>query len=143
MPACWDGKLGWKVVPEPADDESAGAYRRRLFNRLARKLASDHELANVRADDVSSQPIVFDNFEKMLLDAAKAEGASPSLDNLPPSGELMERHRTDSDTGMKINEFFGRESFIKSMGLPGRRVVNIRNPKDNTVLWGRPLEQAR
>jgi hypothetical protein len=31
----------------------------------------------IRADDVSGQPIVFDNFGTMLLDAAKAEGERP------------------------------------------------------------------
>ena len=73
-------------VPAAVDDEAPAAYRRRLFNRLARKLAPDHELAQIRADDVSGQPIVFDNFEAMLLDAAKAEGERPSTENCQATG---------------------------------------------------------
>ena len=79
------------TVPEPADDEAPAAYRKRLFNRLARKLAPDHDLARVRADDVSGQPIVFDNFETLLLQAAQREGEQPSVENLPATGELVSR----------------------------------------------------
>src|SRR6478736_9589939 len=57
-------------VPAPVDDEAPSAFRKRLFNRLARRLPSGHDLADVRADDLGSQPVVFDNFERMLLDAA-------------------------------------------------------------------------
>jgi hypothetical protein len=44
-------------VPAAVDDEAPAAYRRRLFNRLARKLPSGHDLKDVRADDVSAQPM--------------------------------------------------------------------------------------
>ena len=129
-------------VPAAVDDEAPAAYRRRLFNRLARKLAPDHELAQIRADDVSGQPIVFDNFEAMLLDAAKAEGERPSTENLPSDGSLIARNRVD-DMGAKTTEFFGRESFVKSMGLPGRRVLRICNPKTGDVLHGPRFRRTR
>jgi hypothetical protein len=130
------------TVPEAADDEPAGAYRRRLFNRLARKLASDHELAQVRADDLGGQPIVFDNFEAMLLQAAKAEGERPSIDNLPSNGALVARHRTD-DMGSRVTEWFGKQSFIADMGRPGRRVVRIVDRRSGQVIWGQPFPSAR
>jgi hypothetical protein len=129
-------------VPAPVDDESPTAFRKRLFNRLARKLPPDHDLAQLRADDLGSQPIVFDNFEIELIKAATAEGASPSFENLPDDGSLVARHRTDSATGERMTEFFGRESFIKSMGREGRRVLHIKNPASGAVLWGRALETA-
>ena len=69
------------------DDEAPARYRSRLFNRLARRLASYHELASIRADDVSSSPVVFRNFEQMLLDAATQQGLKPSTENLPANGE--------------------------------------------------------
>jgi hypothetical protein len=121
-------------VPAAVDDEASAAYRRRLFNRLARKLPSGHDLADVRADDVSAQPIVFDNFEAMLLDAAKAEGERPSAENLPPDGTLVARHRQD-DMGQRITEFFGRESFLKSMGREGRRVAAIYDRNSGQAIW--------
>ncbi len=128
-------------VPEPVDDEPAENFRKRLFNRLARRLAPDHELAQIRADDVSSSPVVFDRFEVMLLDAAQQEGLKPSVENLPDDGMVM-RVRADANTGVKFNEFFGRESFVKGLTRPGRRVACILNPKDNSVTWGRPARQT-
>ena len=70
-------------VPAPVDDEAPSRYRARLFNRLARRLPPDHKLAQIRSDDLGSQPQVFDNFEEMIIDAAKAEGERPSQENLP------------------------------------------------------------
>ena len=93
-------------VPAPVDDESPSAYRKRLFNRLTRRLPPNHKLASIRADDLGSQPIVLDNFEAMLLEAAAAEGSSPSIANLPPDGSIVMRVRSDANTGAKINEFF-------------------------------------
>ena len=78
----------------------------------------------------------------MLLDAAKAEGERPSLDNLPPSGELVARHRTD-DMNAKVTEWYGRDSFIKSMGRPGRPVERIVDRRSGNAIWGRPFDRAR
>ena len=121
-------------VPAAVDDEAPAAYRRRLFNRLARKLPSGHDLADVRADDVSGQPIVFDNFEALIIEAAKREGAKPSIDNLPSDGTMVARHRSD-DTGTRFTEFFGRESFLKSMGREGRRVAAIYDRNSGQAIW--------
>ena len=111
-------------VPAPIDDEPVERYRARLFNRLARKLAPDHELSSIRADDLGSQAVVFDNFERMLLDAARQEGEKPSEANLPDNGMVM-RTRTDANTGTKYNELYGKRAFIADMGRPGRKVLAI------------------
>jgi hypothetical protein len=121
-------------VPAAVDDEAPAAYRRRLFNRLARKLPSGHDLADVRADDVSGQPIVFDNFEALIIEAAKREGAKPSFENLPSDGEMVARHRSD-DTGTRFTEFFGRSSFIKDMTRPGRKVAAIYDRNSGQAIW--------
>jgi hypothetical protein len=123
-------------VPAPVDDEAPMAFRRRLFNRLARRLAPDHELSSIRADDLGSQPVVFDNFERMLLDAATAEGERPSEANLPDTGMVM-RTRTDANTGTKYNEFYGKRSFIADMGRPGRQVERIVDRNSGQAIWGR------
>jgi hypothetical protein len=125
-------------VPAPVDDEAPSRYRSRLYNRLARRLPRGHELADIRADDLGGSPVVFDNFEKMLLDAAKAEGERPSIDNLPPSGELVARHRTN-DMNAKVTEWYGRDSFIKSMGRPGRPVERIVDRRTGQAIWGKPF----
>jgi hypothetical protein len=114
--------------PMALDDEAPSRYRVRLFNRLVRRLPSGHELSKIRADDLGPSPVVLDHFEAELLKAAMAEGERPSVENLPPNGEIVARHRTD-DMGSRVTEFFGRESFIAQMGRPGRRVAKIVNPQ--------------
>jgi hypothetical protein len=128
-------------VPPPIDGELPGRYRRRLFDRLVRKLPSLHDLAEIRADELQSA--VIDNFEPGLLIEAVSEGLRPSFENLPPDGLLIARNRVDKATNERSVEYFGRQSFIKSMGREARRVRCIRNPNDNSVLWGSPLPQAR
>ena len=122
-------------VPAPVDDEPPSRYRARLFNRLARKLPEGHEWASTRADDL---PLggVMDNIEKMVLEAAKAEGERPSQENLPTDGAMVARTRTDADTGGKVTEWFGKESFIKDFTRPGRKVVRLIDPASGRVLLG-------
>jgi hypothetical protein len=45
--------------------------------------------------------------------------------------------------GEKTINWYGKESFIKSMGLPGRRVLRVCNPRTGDVIFGRNFEQAR
>jgi hypothetical protein len=127
-------------TPAPRDDESPFAFRRRLFARLVRKLPDSHDLAEVRADELTGQAMT--NLEAMLLEAAKAEAQRPSQENLPPSGELISRNRVDSATGERSVEWFGKESFIRGMGRPGRRVLRLMDPKTGSVLLGQPFSKA-
>ena len=126
--------------PMAVDDESPARYRARLFNRLVRRLAPDHRLAKLRADDLSGYPL--DHFESELIKAAQQEGASPSEANLPDDGIIM-RTRTDSNTGGKFNEFYGKTSFIRDMSRPGRRVVAVIDRNTGQAIWGRPFPVAR
>ena len=41
-------------TPQARDDEAPGDYRRRLFERLRRRLPDSHDLANIRADELPS-----------------------------------------------------------------------------------------
>jgi hypothetical protein len=122
-------------VPAPADDESPARYRVRLFNRLARRLPESHEWASTRADDLPLGPAM-DNIEAMIIHAAKAEGERPSFDNLPSSGELISRVRTDEDSGAKATHWYGRESFVKQLSTPAQNVLRIMNPRTGEVLAG-------
>lgn len=121
-------------VPAAVDDEAPSRYRVRLFNRLVRRLPEGHEWSRTRADDLPSGPAL-DNIEQLIIEAAKAEGERPSIENLPPSGELIARHRTDSATNERMTEWFGRESFIKSMSRPGRKVRCIYDRNSGQPIW--------
>jgi hypothetical protein len=46
------------------------------------------------------------------------------------------RTHIDENTGAKELRWHGRESFVKQMGQPGRRVVRLLDPKSRTVIWG-------
>lgn len=129
-------------TPQARDDEPPGDYRRRLFERLRRRLPDSHDLANIRADELPSGQAYL-NFERMVIDAAKAEGERPSYDNLPPSGELISRVRTDEDTGAKATHFYGRRSFIADLSRPAQHVVRVCDPRTQNILWGAPLDRVR
>ena len=120
-------------VPAAVDDEAPSRYRARLFNRLVRSLPEGHEWSRTRADDLPSGPAL-DNIEQLIIEAAKAEGARPSVENLPPDGSLVSRHRQD-DMGQRVTEWFGLESFLKSMGREGRRVAAIYDRNSGQAIW--------
>ena len=128
------------LTPQPVDGEKPGRYRQRLYEGLRRKLPSDHDLFDVRADDLPASAAR--NFEQMMLAAALREGLKPSEANLPRDGSLVRRERTDAMSGAKSIEWMGRESFLKSMGHPPQRVLRIMNPKNGQVLMGEPLPKA-
>ena len=118
---------------------SPGRYGR-LLQRLVDKLPSDHELSSVVADQLDSGMIGM--IEPKVLEAALKEAQNPSEENLPADGSLVARHRTDDMTGQRTIEWQGRESFIKSMGLPAQRVVRLVNPKNGDVLLGENFQKA-
>ncbi len=122
-------------TPQAVDGEHPEKYRIRLFNRFVRKLPEGQ---------AGGRPLgpAMDNIERMVLDAARQEGLQPSFDNLPPDGSIVMQTRSDANTGGKFNEFFGRESFIKKMGRPGRKVLRIVDPRSGNAIWGAPFSRA-
>jgi hypothetical protein len=140
--AKYDGSFrGFNLeTPMARDAEDPHAYRCRLFRRLLKRLPDDHELQGVGPAELPA--IALDNLEEQLISEAAREAANPSESNLPPSGELISRTRTD-DMGEKSINWYGKESFIKSMGRPGRRLERIIDRRSNSVIWGKPLSQTR
>jgi hypothetical protein len=130
-------------TPMSQADELPSKYRRRLYDGLRRRLAPDHPLVGVRADELAYSQNAFANFERDLLQAAEQEALRPSEANLPPSGELLQRVRVDPDTGERSTVFFGKRSFIADLSRPGQKVERIVNPRSGDVLWGAPFPKAR
>ena len=125
--------------PQPMADERPGAFRKRLFKTLQRRLPEGHEWSGVRADDLAD-PAARTEIERLVISAATAEGLKPSVSNLPEGREIT-RNRVDPETGARATEFYSRSSFIKDLGRPGRRVVRLLDPRSRTVIWGEPLER--
>ena len=120
------------ATPPPVEGERPGAYRKRLYEHLRRRLPSGHDLATTRADDIPGSAAT--NFERMMLEAAMSEALRPSAENLPRDGSLVRRERTD-DMGTRTVEWLGRRSFIADMGRPGGRVVRFFNPRTGQTVW--------
>jgi hypothetical protein len=125
-------------VPAAAGDERPGAFRKRLFDTLRRRLPSNHEWANVRADEVPADARA--QIEALVIKAATAEGLRPSAENLPRDGSLVSRVRTD-ENGAKSIEWYG-DSFIKQFSRPTQRVIRIQDPKTGTIWHGDPMPKA-
>jgi hypothetical protein len=65
----------------------------------------------------------FEAFEPQIYRAATV--AYARKDTCAP-GEMRELVKVDPVTGFKEIRFYGRESFVKAMNRPGRRVVKFR-----------------
>jgi hypothetical protein len=131
--------LGTDGAPPPHDGEYPGDFRRRLMRGLQDKLPASNQWANVDPDDLDKSAI--GPIEAQVLEAAEAEGKNPSPENLPRDDSMIARVRTDPMSGARMTHFYGRESFIKSLSRPGRRVVRITNPDTMQVLWGAPFSR--
>jgi hypothetical protein len=85
---------------------------------------------------------VFEIFERQMLDAAKAEAMRPSAENLPSDGSLISRNRVDEATGERSIEWHGKRGFIKGLSQPDRLVERIVHRPTNSILFGRPFDEA-
>jgi hypothetical protein len=70
----------------------------------------------------------------LTLEAARAEAERPSVDSLPPSGEVIKRERTDPMTGERSIDWFGRESFMKSLNRLAHKVLRFLDRKSGKAL---------
>lgn len=67
-------------------------------------------------------------FEPWFHSAAEIQAKAPHESTLPEDGRMVERLEVDENSGLKTRKFFGRESFIKGLSLPGRKVVDWLQP---------------
>ena len=112
-------QLHGKRAPASLPGEGLGAYKRRLTTLL---IKHSPQWKDVKMSALPDEAFV--NIEKMIYaDAAQAARQPSDL------GEQEERKVTitDPDTGMKQHLFYRKNSFIKDLGRPGRRVVSFLN----------------
>jgi hypothetical protein len=105
-------------APRPLDGENLLDYRKRLATKL-----KTH--SNIwKAVKLSVLPEeAFGIAETQIYADATAAAVNPvDLE----AGELRMVTKIDPATGVRSNVFYGKESFVKSMGRPGRRVASFR-----------------
>jgi len=121
-------------APTPKADQTGGNYRRTALQYFAdRFLPQVHEFAKMNYLEMPYD--VLKIFEPQVLKACVKEYQNP---NNVPLGELRKIERKDGFGNTKI-EFVGRESFVKAMGRPGRRVVSFRTDQGYVDASGRRL----
>jgi len=139
-------------APAPVADESVPSYHKRLLRTAQRKLsvADDRVIpgtTSMTVGDVAKVPVgeltrsTREAIDPLIHQAASMQAKAPHVSTLPPAGEFVERHVVDDMTGVRTTEFHGRESFIKGMSRPGRRVLRLVDPNTGAVLLGEPYSK--
>lgn len=105
-------------APRPLDGEALADYRRRLATKLKPHSAM---WKNVKFSQLNDDAFAIAETQ-VYTDAASAAANPVDLD----AGELREVTKIDPSTGVRSIVFYGKESFVKGMGRPGRRVASFR-----------------
>jgi len=131
-------------APQAAADESVAGYHKRLLHQVQQRLSPRDErrvdddgttiadLARVPVDELkrTARQVL----EPLFVKAVETQCWNPHPASLPSDGTLVPRTRVDEMTGAKEIHWFGRHSFIKDMGTPGRRVMRF--IANNRVIHG-------
>jgi len=105
-------------APRPLEGEVLIDYRRRLATKLKK-----HSPAWGKVKFSELPESAFKIAEDTVYNDAIAAAANP-VDL--QAGELRMVTKIDPTTGVRSNVFYGKESFVKQMGRPGRRVASFR-----------------
>ena len=107
-----------KHAPRSMEGEELGDYRRRLATDLKKHSPKWQKTKFSKLDDDTFATIE----SEVYADAMTAAANPVDLE----AGELRMVTKIDPVTGMRTNVFYGKESFVKQMGRPGRRVAAFR-----------------
>jgi hypothetical protein len=123
-------KFGKRAPMALADDEPP-TYRRQLFGLGQTMLPSDHWLAKVDPMEIDGKVIA--PLEQMLIEALEAENENPSVENLPETvaDSRARIEKIDPETNERRIEWRARESFIKELSRPGRKVASFQTNRGN------------
>jgi hypothetical protein len=113
-------KVGMRA-PQPVLGETVNHYRRETLRQLKRTfLPPAHDLYQVNYRGLEADALQV--FEPQLLNACVVEANNPQH---VPLGELRKVEELDEYGKLKTIKWIGRESFVKAMGRPGRRVKSF------------------
>jgi hypothetical protein len=113
-------KVGMRA-PQPVLGTTVNDYRRETLRTIKRTfLPQNHPLFKVQMRALPADALKV--FEPQVLEAAVVEANNPI--HVPP-GELRKVEEIDPYGQVKTINWIGRESFVKAMGRPGRRVKSF------------------
>jgi hypothetical protein len=124
--AWWDPpyqKLGTRARA-PVEGEDHWQYRADTAMKAKNELPVTHPLnRNLQLRKLARQDnkTAFRNFERQIHDAFDVYVVS--ADSVPMGG--LREVVTVQDNGQKLHTFLGKESFVKAMARPGRRVLGF------------------
>ena len=101
-------------APAPLQGETAMAYRVRLARGL-----QQHSKAWRGVDLAMLPETALAVAETQIFHDSALAALNPDV----PTGQMIERVKTDPHTGLRTIEFFGRETFFKQLNRPSPRVV--------------------
>jgi hypothetical protein len=105
-------------APRPLEGEALVDYRKRLATKLK---GYSPIWKNVKFSQLPEE--AFGIAETQVYADAVAAASNPT--DLE-AGELRQVTKMDPTTGVRTINFYGKESFVKQMGRPGRRVASFR-----------------
>jgi hypothetical protein len=105
-------------APRPLEGEALFDYRKRLATKLK---SYSPAWKGVKFSMLPEE--AFNIAETQVYSDATAAASNPTDLN---AGELRMVTKIDPTTGVRSNVFYGKESFVKAMGRPGRRVASFR-----------------
>ena len=122
-------KVGMRA-PQPVLGTTVNDYRRETLRNLKRTfLPQTHPLYEVQFRQLKADALSV--LEPQLLQACVVEAYNPQH---VPVAELRKIEELDEYGKLKTIKWIGRESFVKAMGRPGRRVTSFLF--DRTALRG-------
>jgi hypothetical protein len=126
-------------APDSVLGETSNNYVRRACEMVKPFFAEDDEYRQVdfsklRGDALGAiVPIYF----------PRATSSYINPDTFPPGEKLRMVTKTDPQTGVKSNVFYGKQSFVRDMTVPGRRVLSFGVVRENVANYNRSNERFR
>jgi hypothetical protein len=121
-------------APAPVLGETVNRYRREVLRTIKKTFLQNHKFGAINCRGIPAD--ILPGIEPQILQAAVTEANNPQ--NVPV-GEIRAINRLDETGRVRCIDFVGRESFVKAMGRPGRKVVSFRTPQGAVDASGRFL----
>ena len=121
----------------PVIGENAGDYRRDLAIMAKKQLSENDDYRQIQYRKLPDTAL--DQLEPELL--RRCREAAYRSDSVP-KGE-MRRIEEIGEDGLKIVKWIGQESFVKAMGVPGRRVISFNTSNGPMDASGRFMRGLR